>query len=62
MGTREGEGTLANARAMRDLLVAKDYQRGKDLMWVEDKGGVHNEAAWGKRLRPALPFLLRGTA
>jgi len=58
VGTREGEGTLANARAMRDLLVAKGYQRGKELMWVEDKGGVHNEAAWGRRFKKALPFLL----
>ncbi len=62
VGTREGEGTLANARAMRDLLVAKGYRRGKDLMWVEDQGGMHNEAAWGRRLRPALPFLLGGRA
>ena len=45
---------------MRDLLIEMGYQRGRDLMWVEDKGGLHNEAAWGKRLRPALPFLLGG--
>jgi hypothetical protein len=32
------------------------YRRGKDLMWVEDRGGVHNEAAWGRRLRSALAF------
>jgi predicted alpha/beta superfamily hydrolase len=62
VGRREGEGTLANARSMRDLLVARGYQRGKDFMWVEDKLGVHNEAAWGRRLRGALPFLLAGTA
>lgn len=61
VGTREGETTLANTRQMRDLLPAKGYQRGKDLMWVEDKGGMHNEAAWGRRLRRALPFLLAGT-
>jgi predicted alpha/beta superfamily hydrolase len=61
VGTREGEGTLANARQMRDLLLAKGYQRGRDLMWVEDRGGMHNEAAWGRRLRKALPFLLAGT-
>jgi predicted alpha/beta superfamily hydrolase len=58
-GTREGEGTLANARAMRDLLIRMGYRRGKDLSWVEDQGGLHNEAAWGRRLRTALPFLLR---
>jgi len=62
VGTREGEGTLANARQMRDHLLEKGYLRGRDLMWVEDKGGVHNEAAWGRRLRKALPFLLGGVA
>ena len=62
VGMREGEGTLANARLMRDLLVDKGYQRGRNLMWVEDKGGMHNEAAWGRRLRAALPFLLQGGA
>ena len=50
--------TLANARRMRDLLMARGYQRGRDLMWVEDQGGMHNEAAWGRRFRAALPFLL----
>ena len=60
VGTREGEGTLANAREMRDLLLAKGYQRGRDLMWVEDRGGMHNESAWGRRLHKALPFLLGG--
>ena len=61
VGTREGEGTLANARMMRDLLLAKGYRHGRDLRWVEDKGGVHNEAAWGRRMRTALPFMLGGT-
>lgn len=61
-GTGEGEGTLANARRMRDLLLARGYQRGRDLMWVEEQGGMHNEAAWGRRFRAALPFLLAGGA
>jgi hypothetical protein len=61
VGAREGEGTLANARAMCDRLLTLGYTRGKDLMWVEDRGGMHNEASWGRRLRKALPFLLRGT-
>jgi predicted alpha/beta superfamily hydrolase len=59
VGRREGEGTLANARNMRDLLNTMGYAMGKDLMWVEDREGRHNEAAWGRRLRKALPFLLR---
>ncbi|MGH7177930.1 MAG: alpha/beta hydrolase, partial [Tepidisphaeraceae bacterium] len=57
-GTREGQRTLANARAMRDLLLEKGYARGRDLKWVEDVGGVHNETAWGRRFKKALPFLL----
>jgi predicted alpha/beta superfamily hydrolase len=61
VGTREGENTLRNARAMRDLLLHKGYQLGTDLMWVEDRGGMHNEAAWGRRLTKALPFLLAET-
>jgi predicted alpha/beta superfamily hydrolase len=58
VGTREGEATLANARMMRDLLVGKGYRLRQNLRWVEEKGGMHNEAAWGRRLRKALPFLL----
>jgi predicted alpha/beta superfamily hydrolase len=57
-GTREGERTLANARAMYALLEQKGYRRGKELLWVEDEGGMHNEAAWGRRFKKALPFLL----
>jgi len=62
VGTREGEGTLTNARAMRDLLIDKGYTRGRggNLLWVEDTHGMHNEASWGRRLRAAFPFLLSG--
>ena len=60
VGMREGAGTLANARDMRDLLLSKGYEMGKTLSWVEDKTGMHNEAAWGRRVRSALPFLLSG--
>jgi predicted alpha/beta superfamily hydrolase len=61
VGTREGEGTLANARMMRDVLIEKGYRLDHELSWVEEKGGMHNEAAWGRRLRQALPFLLSGS-
>lgn len=61
VGGREGPGTLANARRMRDLLVKKGYRLGRDLSWVEDKRGMHNERAWGRRFRAALPFLLNDT-
>ncbi len=58
MGAREGDRMLANARRMRDILVAKGYLPGDRLRWVEDAMGVHHESAWGRRFRKALPALL----
>lgn len=48
------------ARAMADLLVEQGFQEGKDLLWVSDPKGAHTEAAWGRRLGPALEFLFPG--
>ena len=59
VGTREGQRTLSNARAMRDLLGNQGIspRAGTSSGW-KIKGGMHNEAAWGRRFRKALPFLL----
>ncbi len=62
VGMREGEQTVALGRRLRDLLLAKGYEGGRDFRWVEDKDGVHHESAWGRRFREALPFLLRDRA
>jgi predicted alpha/beta superfamily hydrolase len=58
IGTEEGSASLANARQMRDLLLAKGYREGVDLRWVEETGAGHTEAVWGRRFRAAVPFLL----
>jgi predicted alpha/beta superfamily hydrolase len=58
VGRREGDDTLANARRLRDLLLAKGYRKGDQLRYIEDGAGGHEEASWGRRLRAALPFLL----
>ncbi len=58
VGRLEGEETLADARRLRQLLLAKGYRKGEQLRYVEDRTGGHEEAAWGHRLRAALPFLL----
>jgi predicted alpha/beta superfamily hydrolase len=58
VGRLEGAETLENARRLRDLLRAKGYVRGRHLRYVEARGGKHEEAAWGRRFRAALPFLL----
>jgi len=62
VGMREGQQTVALARRLRDLLLARGYEAGRDFRWVEDKDGVHHESAWGRRFREALPFLLREPA
>lgn len=58
VGTREGARHVASARRMRDLLEAKGYRLGYDLMWVEEEMGRHHEAAWARRFQRALPFLV----
>jgi predicted alpha/beta superfamily hydrolase len=58
VGRQEGVQTLDDARRLRDLLHAKGYVPGKQFRYVEDRGGRHEEAAWSRRFRDALPFLL----
>jgi predicted alpha/beta superfamily hydrolase len=58
VGRLEGEETLDDARRLRDLLEAKGYTPGEQLRYVEDRAGQHEEAAWSRRFRSALMFLL----
>lgn len=58
-GTLEGRVAAADVRRMRDLLIDKGYREGVDLRYVVEKGGRHDEAAWGRRFRDAIDFLLR---
>jgi enterochelin esterase-like enzyme len=56
-GTQEGMHTTADARKMRDVLVQRSWQEGRDLHYEEIRGGQHNEAAWAQRVGPFLQFL-----
>lgn len=58
VGTSEGGDALGYARRLRDTLIRKGYRLDEELLWVEEKGGTHNEAAWGRRFGRAVPFLL----
>jgi predicted alpha/beta superfamily hydrolase len=58
VGTEEGEDALHDVRRLRTILIAAGHAEGRDLSYVEDLGGEHDEAAWGRRFRAALPFLL----
>ncbi len=46
--------------AMVALLEQQGFAQGRDLMWVSDPHGEHNEACWARRLGPALEFLFPG--
>ena len=58
VGSEEGSETLEQARELRELLQAAGYAEGRDLAYVEEAGAGHDEVAWGRRFREALPFLL----
>jgi predicted alpha/beta superfamily hydrolase len=52
-GTRE-----QSARKMKAELIRKGYVADKNVMYVAEPEGEHNEAAWTRRLPGALRFLL----
>ena len=63
VGTLEGMRTDPGAyvrlvRQARDLMVRAGYTDGRDLLYIEDEGGRHDEATWAARLPKALRFLL----
>lgn len=62
IGTREGVGTLADTRALRDALKEKGWRLRHDLRYFEARGGHHNEAAWARRVGPMLRWLFPARA
>ncbi len=50
---------VARVRETRRLLSSMGYREPEDLLYVEERGGRHNEACWSARLPDALRFLLR---
>lgn len=60
VGDREAGGRMRDsARRMWHLLQKRGYREGRDLLYVEEKDGVHNEEHWAARLPHALRFLLK---
>ena len=59
LGLRGRPGAYVRmVRDARDLLVRKGYREGSNLLYVEQEGAAHNEAAWAARLPQLLRFLL----
>ena len=57
MGTKESTRAVLDARALRDELVKKGWQLGKNLAYCEVENGEHTESAWAQRVGPMLQFL-----
>lgn len=58
VGTKEGAGTLRDARTLNRVLRRKGY-KADSLRYLELEGHQHREADWAWRLPHALEFLLR---
>ncbi len=52
-GSREN-----SAWRMYQWLRRKGYQRRRDICYVREKGAIHHESAWARRLPNALRFML----
>lgn len=57
IGSKEGKFTPGYVRQLRDLLITQGWRLDADLKFTEIRGGHHTEAAWAKRVEPALRFL-----
>jgi predicted alpha/beta superfamily hydrolase len=57
IGTQEGPRIVPEVEQLRDILLQKGWQLGKDLSYQRIEGAEHNEAAWAQRVGPFLQFL-----
>jgi predicted alpha/beta superfamily hydrolase len=53
-GTAEGPEVIRDVRALRDALLAKGWVLKKDLVYLEARGGRHDEKSWGARFGKVL--------
>jgi predicted alpha/beta superfamily hydrolase len=63
IGTKEGrdakeaQATVDGARLLKQTLIGKGWEPGKDLKYFEAEGAEHNERAWAARIDQILEFL-----
>jgi hypothetical protein len=48
---------VEDARALRDALITKGWQQGKDLSYTEFENEAHSETAWAARFGAVLLYL-----
>jgi predicted alpha/beta superfamily hydrolase len=57
VGALEPGSMVSAARRLRDALLSKGWSEGKDLHFVEQAEGGHDEISWASRMPHALRFL-----
>lgn len=57
MGTKEGEQSVADARALFESYKTAGWREGKDITLVVDGNAEHNELAWSRRMMSILTYL-----
>jgi predicted alpha/beta superfamily hydrolase len=57
VGDREGRRALSDAELLNKRLKANGWVPGQTLHFERIQGGTHDEAAWARRVLPALEFL-----
>ena len=58
IGLGEPQAAVADARALRAILEKHGPAKAPEFEYVEDEGGIHDEATWGRRFSRCLPFLI----
>ncbi len=50
----------SNVRILERMLIEKGYRSGSDLYYVEEPGGIHNEANWARRFPNMARYFISG--
>jgi predicted alpha/beta superfamily hydrolase len=59
IGTREGTGSVPNAKALHEAFAKKGWRSGRDLAQLVVSGAEHNERAWAGRMDAILLWFFR---
>jgi predicted alpha/beta superfamily hydrolase len=57
---QEAQRTVDGARLLKETLIKKGWNLGKDLKYFEAQGAEHSERAWASRVERILEFLFPG--
>jgi predicted alpha/beta superfamily hydrolase len=57
IGLAEPAGAVSDVRRLNAVLERRGHRAGSTLSYLEDEGGRHDEATWGRRFGGALAFL-----